>query len=244
MIATPTAGGVVKTEFANTLVGTIFDLKNRGIDARYMSVDGADVELARNYLSTLFLEDDACTHLFFVDSHVSFSAGLCHRLIEADCDIIGAACPRREMDMGLLAQHVQSGTKDLNTAMALSMTYNVSVGTDQLSVRNGLCQVDGIGTAVMLIKKVVFRTMLEMGVANRKENHDPGKFVGLSGGMGNFFERIRGEEKLISEDLSFCRKWKTQCGGEIWAVVDQDIGHVGSMRYGVPYYHRLAQGFS
>lgn len=244
MIGTPTAGGVVKAEFANTLTGTILDLKERGIGVRYMSVDGADVELARNYLATLFLEDEACTHLFFIDSDMSFSGDLCHRLMKTDRDVIGAACPRREMDMRLLAQRFQSGSKDFNAALAFSMKYNVKLGTDELSVRNGLCEVEGVGTGAMVIKRNVFQTMLDKGVASRRDNQDSGKFVGLAGGIGDFFERIRGEKSLISEDLSFCHKWRNSCGGKVWALVDQDVGHVGHMRFGVPYYHRLAQGLA
>lgn len=244
MIGTPTIGGVVKTEFATTLTGTILDLKERGIGVRYVTVDGADVELARNYLSTLFLEDEACTHLLFIDSDMSFSGDLCYRLMRVGRGVVGAACPRRQMDLHLLEQRFHSGEKDFNAAMAFSMTYNVNLGTNKLTVRDGLCEVESVGTAAMLIKKNVFRIMLDKGAASMKKNHDPGKFVGLTRGIGDFFERVRGKKNLISEDLSFCQKWRNQCGGKVWAIVDQDVGHVGNMRFGVPYHHRLVQGVS
>lgn len=244
MIGTPTASGVVKAEFTNTLAGTILDLKERGIGVRYMCIDGADVELARNYLATLFLEDSACTHLFFIDSDMSFSGDLCHHLLQIDRDVVGAVYPRREIDMQRLAQSIQLGSKDLDAALSFSMTYNVKLGTDKLNVRNGLCEVEGLGTGAMLIKKSVFKTMLDQGVATRKDNYDSGMFAGLTGGIGDFFQRIRGERNLISEDLSFCFKWREKCGGRVWAVVDHDVGHIGNMRFGVPYLHRLAQGLS
>lgn len=241
-IATPTAGGVVKTEFANTLVGTILDLKNRDISVRYMNYDGPDIVLARNYLASLFMEDDECTHLFFVDSDMAFSGALCHRLIQSEKSIIAAACPRREMDMHALKESLQSKSMDINGALASSTRYNVKFAGGTIKTTNGLCQVDGIGTAVMLIGKTALTKMIDMDVATIKKNDHQTEMMGLSGGLYNFFDPVYVGEDYLSEDLSFCSKWKEQCNGEIWAVVDEDIGHVGSMRYGVPYQYRLEQG--
>jgi hypothetical protein len=34
----------------------------------------------------------------------------------------------------------------------------------------------------------------------------------------------------MSEDVSFCRRWQ-QTGGEIWAVYDDAVGHVGPFAF-------------
>jgi hypothetical protein len=35
----------------------------------------------------------------------------------------------------------------------------------------------------------------------------------------------------LSEDYSFCKKW-IDCGGEIWANVDEFVEHIGMYTYG------------
>jgi hypothetical protein len=35
----------------------------------------------------------------------------------------------------------------------------------------------------------------------------------------------------LSEDYSFCERWRSLAGNEIWAAVDEPIGHVGDMIY-------------
>jgi len=46
----------------------------------------------------------------------------------------------------------------------------------------------------------------------------------------------------MAEDYSFCKRWRSMPGKEIWAIVDEPIGHVGDMVYSAPYLKRLLQG--
>jgi hypothetical protein len=38
----------------------------------------------------------------------------------------------------------------------------------------------------------------------------------------------------LSEDLSFCWRWR-QCGGDVWANVRHPIGHVGPFEWTIRY---------
>jgi len=46
----------------------------------------------------------------------------------------------------------------------------------------------------------------------------------------DFFGEITLEDgDSLSEDYSFCKRWRSMPDSEIWAVVDEPIGHVGDM---------------
>jgi hypothetical protein len=44
---------------------------------------------------------------------------------------------------------------------------------------------------------------------------------------------------MMGEDYSFCHKWREGCGGDVWALVDANVRHVGDMAYGVPFLNHL-----
>jgi hypothetical protein len=51
----------------------------------------------------------------------------------------------------------------------------------------------------------------------------------------NFFGERAGDAASglhTSEDFSFCNRWRIDCGGEIWALLDARIGHIGDYAYG------------
>lgn len=39
----------------------------------------------------------------------------------------------------------------------------------------------------------------------------------------------------VSEDVSFYRRWRIDCGGEVWATTDTPIMHIGDFAYGGRY---------
>jgi hypothetical protein len=45
------------------------------------------------------------------------------------------------------------------------------------------------------------------------------------------FDEIKiGSNPAMSEDTSFCERWR-RCGGEIWAAVDFPVGHIGRFNF-------------
>ena len=40
---------------------------------------------------------------------------------------------------------------------------------------------------------------------------------------------------IVSEDLSFCIRWRTRCEGQVWASIGHRISHVGPYDYGARY---------
>jgi hypothetical protein len=77
LIATPTAGGVVKALYATTLVKTIVTVKEAGWGVDFLAVDGSYISKARNYFAHFLLRQPHFTHLVMIDSDMSVE-GACH----------------------------------------------------------------------------------------------------------------------------------------------------------------------
>ena len=242
LLATPTMWGLAKSAYVGTLLDTVFDLQANGIGVRYVLHDGADVTLARNLLASLFYEDITCTHAFFIDSDMQFSGSLCRRLMSLDKPVIGAAYARRSLDFATLRRYWGSDMA-FEDALALAHTYTTRLSGDRVSVKDGICEVDGFGFGAALIRRDALETMVARGAARIVHDNAYTRQHGLSRGLYNFFDPLPDSSGgALAEDWSFCARWKEQCGGQVWAVVDADVGHLGDMRYGQPYFRRLRQG--
>jgi len=71
LIATPTAGGVVKAFYATTLVKTIIAVKEAGWGVDFITVDGSYISKSRNYFAHLLLRQPHFTHLVMIDSDMA-----------------------------------------------------------------------------------------------------------------------------------------------------------------------------
>jgi hypothetical protein len=107
LIATPTAGGVVKSLYATTLLKTVLAVKDAGWDVDFVTVDSAYISKARNYFAYLLLCKPHFTHLVMIDSDMSFEGNVICRLLSSDKPVVAAAYSQRRMDRWLSRrQHV------------------------------------------------------------------------------------------------------------------------------------------
>jgi hypothetical protein len=227
LIASPTPG-FVKTRYMKAILATVRDLAKRGIDSDYVTADGTELVSMRNDLAEFFLRRPSYTHLFCVDSDMSFKPDLCARMLAADKPIVGIIAPRKSLDFGRVAKALQAGLP-LQSAVQLGLVwFYPRDGTKPMPAP--ILEVQWVGFGVVLIKREALDSMIAKGVANRQRAEDGGERY-------NFFgirpQDVAGEEH-ITEDVSFCRRWKRDCGGEIWAMTD-DIIHIGDFGYGGSY---------
>ena len=78
-------------------------------------------------LPAQFLANAKATHVFFIDSDMSFPAALCRELLAMDKDVIGAAYPKRTLDMKKLEENLIKTAGNFQDA--LSLTYEFTVRT-------------------------------------------------------------------------------------------------------------------
>jgi hypothetical protein len=205
LIALPTYGSEVKSVCANSLLRLQRTLIENRIDHTFMWMEKTDISKARNLFASTMLARPEFTHLAFVDADMEFRPEIHLRMLAADKAFIGCVCPYRKIDLHQLAQLAK--TVDARTAIARSMGFNVSMD-DKIAVGT-IVKVRRIGAALTMIRREVFQTL---STSVRKDN----------AGTYGFFDHIDG----MSEDYSFCSRW-TETGGEIFAVIDEEIGHAG-----------------
>jgi hypothetical protein len=94
------------------------------------------------------------------------------------------------------------------------------------TVRTGsVYEVAAIGTGIFLIQRLVLDRLAAqpgMHVYSDRKND-----------VFCFFTQILTDKEYLSEDLAFCRRW-TDCGGTVWALDGEDIGHVGTFTFRFP----------
>jgi hypothetical protein len=246
LIATPTAGGVVKTLYATTLVKTVKAVTEAGWGVDYVTVDGSYISKARNYFVSVLLSQPYFTHLVMIDSDMSVEGEVVCRLIRCDKPVVAAAYSQRRMDMGAFARAARKPELSPADLAALALEYNLQpepeAGTRQVRVVDGMCRVTQAALGCAAIRRDAFENLIAAGgVRSRPDRFLPKS--GFGGPFYGFFDEITLEDgDVLSEDYSFCKRWRSVSGNEIWAVVDEPIGHVGDMVYGAPYLNRLLQG--
>jgi hypothetical protein len=245
LIATPTAGGVVKARFTTTLVEVILAVKEAGWDTTFVTVDSCYISMARNYFANTLLNQAQLTHLVMIDSDMFFDGHVVCRLIRSGKPVIAAAYPARQMNWQTFT--VASRRPELSEAnrFALSLSYPLEPasepGTRQVKVTDGMCRVNHIALGCSVIQRGAFESLIAAGIAPSLPDGISDR-IGLKGPFYDFFsETTREDGARLGEDYSFCKRWHSMPGNEIWAVVDEPIGHVGEMIYGAPYLNRLRE---
>jgi hypothetical protein len=105
-----------------------------------------------------------------------------------------------------------------------------------------MCRVEHVALGCAVIRRDAFESLIAAGIARQHPDRWLQRKDGISGPFYDFFGEITLEDgDTVSEDYSFCKRWRSAPGNEIWAAVDEPIGHVGDMVYGAPFLHRLLQ---
>src|SRR5262249_54923132 len=99
-------------------------------------------------------------------------------------------------------------------------------GQTRVDVHDGFAKFCGIGMGLALIACEELRAMVDRGIVREQTHRSATETVDYR--VFGFFNRKQDEAgNLVSEDLSFCLRWR-ECGGEILAMLDEPIFHVGS----------------
>jgi len=203
---TPCYGGqITEVCFSSYLQWTILALQNN-LDFQIDTLSNeSNVNRARNSCAAKFLSGDA-THLMFVDADIQFNPTDIVKLVGHDKDIVGGIYPQKTLPPKMV----------VNTL-------------DNARTEGDLIEVGTLGTGFMLVKRGVFEQMIAAGATPYGDD------IGLSDTENNnqydFFNcTIDSNGRYLTEDWSFCRKWR-ELGGAIWADTTVALAHVGYYRF-------------
>jgi hypothetical protein len=240
-IATPTAGSTVTSAFLTSLLALTASLQREHISHQFLPFDGANLVKSRNFLANYFLQRTQATHLLFLDSDMRFQARTIFEMLSFAKPVVGCAYPKRNLDPVALVRNTHEAVSrrepvDAAAIIARSFAYPMAIFDadrpapaegGRVEIVNGFIEVSKIGTAILLIERSVFDTMVAARAVDRYDDlGDPA--LDLANVHG-FFDLINpGDGRaLLSEDLSFCYRWQKRCGGAIWCKIDHEVGHQG-----------------
>ncbi len=256
LIAQPTTGTVVSgtVQYLMELGRT---LSNERIDWDYRSLSLSDIALSRNIFASHVIADNEFSHILFIDTDMGFSAQTILRLIAFDKPIAAAVCPKRFLAWDRFREQVEtdaaesgdrpSATQDL---LDIAHSYNIDTRYSDGSAFSptqdgGFMTVPAVGTGIMLIQRDVFEIMLAHGIARPRPGYRDLPMLGTSPLCDFFAPREAPDGSMFeSEDISFCRRWVEDCGGQIWADIDSRIMHYGMRGHSGRYRPNAARDFA
>ncbi|MGL4494601.1 MAG: hypothetical protein ACRCUX_02235 [Beijerinckiaceae bacterium] len=242
LIAMPCGRGTVAASTVAALAELFSRLNESGIHHRFLCIEGTDLVLARSMFATLAHRQSHISHLLFIDDDMTFDSDAILGLLRADKPLVGCVCPKRTIDLEKLHRLAAKGISyDQALAQALSFVTALPANSE-VAIRDGLCPMTGIGMAVTLIRRDVLETMVQRQAVTRYETGKPDMFG--NDHFYDFFGQVYSPEakSLLSEDLSFCKRWREDCSGEVWGLATHEIGHIGWMTYSGKYIDRLKAG--
>jgi len=180
-------------------------------------------------------EGDKYDYLLFIDSDIEFSFESIMKLVNADKDVIACPYPLKSIDWDKIAKRIEQ--KDIKNGDIMSRqgyTWPIKLeGQTDLFINNGVAEVSHAPTGCMLIKRQVFKKMIEK-FPHLKINQPTivnGKMVEREY-FYNFFDTYHEPEtkKYYGEDFGFCKRW-AEIGGKCHILIEEFITHVGEYRY-------------
>jgi hypothetical protein len=254
LIATPCAHESVTSSYAATLHLVTKLLERSEVESELSILGASDLEFARSVLASRVLADASFTHLLFIDSDMSFRPSLVERMLAFDGDVMSAICPRRTQDLARIVaeavKHPPADAAALDAIVSRAADYagQLDYSTDapggnwEVQIEQGFARARETGMAICLIKRRVLEVMVERKIVERRAGPSHPNSPWPVPYFGFFHCKRVADGHLLSEDISFCRRWTEACGGTIWASVDEEIGHHGAFRYYGKYLERLKTG--
>ncbi len=194
---------VTTFESTHTMASTLL---SKGIGIAFGTYSWYDIAELRNIVLSYWydLMPDS-THLLFIDDDMGFSPQAVLDMISIGEPVIGAMYRKKTENYDWAASGLPLGTADFKGRSFL--------------------EVEGIGAGLMLIRRDAIDKMVEHFPELIRDHMMIGDFQACKRTLGLFDQMPSGKGK-VSEDISFCRRWR-ETGGKVWASVGHEITHVG-----------------
>ena len=244
LIATPAYGEMFYTPYVRSIVRLQRQLMRNKWDTLFASIAYADIVESRSFLLTHWYDKTDATHLLFIDADMGYEPQLIVDMVQLRKPVVGVIYPKRQIDLNRLAELAAKGE---NTGRAIARSHDFlfrplkRAGKPQIF--NGFMEVEACGTGIMLIERDGLKTMLE----KLPELSDTGakKKSPLAKNLDRLiraFDIVTVDGDRLSEDYSFCHRWRQNCGGEIWANISHQVTHLGLQRFVGRYADAMPRG--
>lgn len=180
-------------------------LIGKGLTASISTYSWPDISELRNMVLSIWYDTmPGSSHILFVDDDMGFPPELIVDMLTFNEPVVGTIYPKKTMPR----QWVGSGI-------------------EAASYRPGFIEVEGVGAGVLLIQREAISRMIE------RYPELIGDFVAVEDMRAagatrtlRFFDCLQTPQGKVSEDISFCRRWR-EIGGIVWASIAHEMQHVG-----------------
>lgn len=226
-VATPCYGGLVHQRYMQSAIALLQAGPSLGfrVSIELLGYDSL-VTRGRNALLAKFLDTETATHLLFVDADISFDAGQVVRMLTFDEDVVAGMYPLKMILWDEAAVGRARSGEPLDSA---GLRYvGVPCEGEDAEARDGFISGVYAGTGFMLIRRGVFRRMIE---AFPETRYTAAHTQPIPSGSPNQYalfdctiDPVTGH--YLSEDYAFCRRWRS-IGGRVWLDTEGELVHIG-----------------
>ena len=244
MIATPAYGEVFYTPYVSSMLSLTRVLQKRRIDFAFNAISYSEIAESRNYLLTHWYDKTDASHLLFVDADMGFPAALIGEMLDFGQPLVGAVYPKRALDVKRVAQ-LAAEDKDAAHAVAKAQDFVLRSrrGARAAPGQPGFLEVEACGSGLLLIQRAcidgMLKAMPEISDTRAKTTSPLAKNLDR---LIRAFDVLFVNGMRLSEDFSFCHRWRHGCKGEVWASIAHEITHIGLHRFTGRYLEKLSGG--
>ena len=177
----------------------------KGIGAGIATFSWPDIDEIRNMVLSFWYDTmPDSTHLLFIDADMGFQPQMVIDMITFGEPMVGAIYPKKTMPLEW-----------------------VGSGTDNPDYRKGFIEVEALGMGCFLIRRDAITAMIKKfpEMIFPYMTLPEMRFAGAHRTLA-FFDCMRTNMGKVSEDISFCRRYR-ETGGKVWASVAYQMEHVG-----------------
>ncbi|WP_322024833.1 hypothetical protein [Burkholderia sp. BCC1977] len=236
-VATPAYGGMCYLPYVNGLLELQRACLSAGLEFEYFYLSGtALLHQQRNVAVERFLHS-GLSHMMFIDADVGFRGSDVIRMFEQQQDVMLGLYPSKSINWAAVAEAARSDPSAPPERIALysadySQTAYAIDGAPSVIRLDAISEIHSGGAGLMMIARGVFETMAQAYPETKVQF--PPSYRNLSpdsATMHEHFEFLREPDgRSLSEDLSFCKKWR-MCGGKLYACSWFQTVHAGLHLY-------------
>ena len=189
------------------------------------------VTQGRNLCVSSFMNSDA-DRMLFIDSDIDFTTRSVFRLFNSPYDVSLIPYPMKTISEQQFRKDVKNRPDDLPNSYGSIFPISVR-DPEKVEPKDGFIEITKGPTGMMMIKRNVFEKLeeeykefniIQHTMINGEMVERPHYF--------NFFDSYYSPKTktYTGEDFYFCKLW-TSIGGKIYALVDEEISHIGEHHY-------------
>ncbi len=228
MVATPMYGGLGNTMYISSLIRLQDHCFKLGIGFEHaFMMNESLIDRGRNTLVDEFLTKSNAEYMLFIDADIQFRPEDILAMLHYDKDIICAPYPKKSISWPSVIEAIENGITDIPTLERLVGEY-VFTSLDRETKVTEIIKVSEAGTGLMLIKRDVFRKMMEAFPENSYISDNSQDILAKKEReMFAFFKTGIVDKRYLSEDYYFCHKWR-EIGGDVWLFPWAITSHFGN----------------